>query len=242
MKSRIYKSITLCIVPVMLAAICAGCGKKPEKSEPTQPVVQPTTQTTQATQPALTPAEKAMAMYKELLETYPTILPDNIETLDDRTLGYDENLSQFGMHYDFFSIADLDLDGVPELIASTVINNRWTPVSVFTYDAGVSGQGEIVLLKDPMEPSSYATFEQMSTAGGAYTLYICPDNHIHNVWGGDTPIGYQEENNAYILSGTELVLTACSLGANEDTGSRETIFDYENTESGRNAISEMISG
>lgn len=209
MKSRIYKSITLCIVPVMLAAICAGCGKKSEKSEPTQPIVQPTTQTTQATQPALTPAEKAMAMYKELLETYPTILPDNIETLDDRTLGYDENLSQFGMHYDFFSIADLDLDGVPELIASTVINTAWAPVSVFEYN---EFENQLYLLKDPLDPQSHATFEQMSTAGGTYNLYVCKNGHLHSNWGGDTPVGYQEDDYAYVLTDDGLVVVDCAYG------------------------------
>lgn len=209
MKSRIYKSITLCIVPVMLAAICAGCGKKPEKSEPTQPIVQPTTQTTQATQPALTPAEKAMAMYAELLETYPTIVPDHIETLDDRTLGYDENLSQFGMHYDFFSIADLDLDGVPELIASTVINTAWAPVSVFEYN---EFENQLYLLKDPLDPQSHATFEQMSTAGGTYNLYVCKNGHLHSNWGGDTPVGYQEDDYAYVLTDDGLVVVDCAYG------------------------------
>lgn len=209
MKSRIYKSITLCIVPVMLAAICAGCGKKPEKSEPTQPIVQPTTQTTQATQPALTPAEKAMAMYKELLETYPTIVPDHIETLDDRTFGYDENLSQFGMHYDFFSIADLDMDGVPELIASTVINTAWAPVSVFEYNAF---ENQLYLLKDPLDPESHATFEQMSTAGGAFNVYVCKNGHLHSNWGGDTPVGYQEDDYAYVLTDDGLVVVDCAYG------------------------------
>lgn len=209
MKSRIYKSITLCIVPVMLAAICAGCGKKPEKSEPTQPIVQPTTQTTQATQPALTPAEKAMAMYAELLETYPTIVPDHIETLDDRTLGYDENLSQFGMHYDFFSIADLDLDGVPELISSTVINTAWAPVSVFEYN---EFENQLYLLKDPLDPQSHATFEQMSTAGGTYNLYVCKNGHLHSNWGGDTPVGYQEDDYAYVLTDDGLVVVDCAYG------------------------------
>lgn len=209
MKSRIYKSIVFCMVAGMLAAICAGCGKKPEKSEPMQPIVQPTTQTTQATQPALTPAEKAMAMYKELLETYPTILPDNIETLDDRTLGYDENLSQFGMHYDFFSIADLDLDGVPELIASTVINTAWAPVSVFEYN---EFENQLYLLKDPLDPQSHATFEQMSTAGGTYNLYVCKNGHLHSNWGGDTPVGYQEDDYAYVLTDDGLVVVDCAYG------------------------------
>lgn len=240
---------TVLLVTALTALVLGGCGSQ-KQNEP-QTVPETTVEApTQTTEPAAeqnvkpverTPGEMALLAYQELLKSNPA-LEGTHDELNDLTFGYEENLAKFGNHYDYFAIRDLNHDGIPELFAVTVINNRWTPVSVFTYDAGVSGQGQIVLLKDPMEPSSHATFEQMSTAGGAYTLYICPDNHIHNVWGGDTPIGYQEENNAYILNGTELVLTACSLGANEDTGSRETIFDYENTESGRNAISEMISG
>lgn len=212
MKSRFHKLMALCLVMAMLAVICAGCGKTSESPESTQaatPSTVETTETTQATEPAKTPEQKAMAMYAELLETYPTIVPDHIETLDDRTLGYDENLSQFGMHYDFFSIADLDLDGVPELIASTVINTAWAPVSVFEYN---EFENQLYLLKDPLDPQSHATFEQMSTAGGTYNLYVCKNGHLHSNWGGDTPVGYQEDDYAYVLTDDGLVVVDCAYG------------------------------
>lgn len=86
MNSRFLKSTVFCMVLVMLMAFCTGCGQTHEKSEPSQTTVQPTVETTEATQPSQTPAEKAMAMYEALLKTYPTIVDDNSEDLNDLSL------------------------------------------------------------------------------------------------------------------------------------------------------------
>lgn len=233
MKSGIYKSISLCMVMVMLAGICVGCGKTPSKIEPTEETTRPIVQT-QETAPTKTPAEKATAMYKELLETYPNIVPDNIEVLDNVTLGYEENLSKFGMHYDYFSVVDLNRDGIPELVASTVINTAWTTVSVFEYN---EFENQLYLLKDPLDPQSHATFEQRSTAGGDYFLYICKDGHLHNNWGGDTPIGFQEENHAYVLDGENgLIVVSCEISNFSEDAEYTSVLGDVNDEAGRNAV------
>lgn len=115
MNSRFLKSTVFCMVLVMLMAFCTGCGQTHEKSEPSQTTVQPTVETTEATQPSQTPAEKAMAMYEALLKTYPTIVDDNSEDLNDLSFGYEDNLAKFGMHYDVFGVID-EQDGVRSLL------------------------------------------------------------------------------------------------------------------------------
>lgn len=228
MKSKFNKAMALCLGLVMLAAICSGCSKINTKSESTQPTVPPTAETIQnesnpskidsaeMTEPAEAPAEKALQMYAELLQLYPAVIPNNPEILGDLSFGYEENLAQFGEHYDYFSVLDLNNDGIPELIATTIINNGWMPVSVFQYRAQ---ENELQLLKDPLAPESHATFEHMSTAGGAYSLYICKDNHLHSCWGGDTPIGYQEENHGYVLTQEGLAAVDCEISNRTDNAS-----------------------
>lgn len=210
MKRKIQKSIAFCLTSAVLAAICAGCGTaKTESTQPTQATVPPTTAETVMTEPTETPAQKAMMQYAEFLEAYPAADKDT-ETLDDLTFGYEDDLAEFGKHYDYFTILDLDQDSIPELIAFTVINNKWVPVSAFQYQESAN---DPKLLKDPLAPDSHATFECMSTAGGAYNVYICKENHLHCNWGGDTPIGFQEENHAYVLSQDGLTAVDCALSS-----------------------------
>ncbi len=104
---------------------------------------------------------------------------------------------------------------------------------MFRYDAST---GKAVLLKDPINTDSQVTFEQMSTASGSYSLYICKDNHIHNVWSGDTPVGYQEENYAYVLTDTGLTAVECSAVAGEGNTARFAELAVQNTETNRNAM------
>lgn len=229
MMNRLNKRMSLYLGLVMLAAICSGCGKSTAKSESTQPTVPPTAEMiqnvdsdtaegnfTQMTEAAETPAQKAQLLYGELLKSYPTILHKDVEILRDLSFGYEDNLAQFGEHYDYFAVLDLNNDGIPELIATTIINNGWMPVSVFQYRAQ---ENELQLLKDPLAPESHATFEHMSTAGGAYSLYICKDNHLHSCWGGDTPIGYQEENHGYVLTQEGLAAVDCEISNRTENAS-----------------------
>lgn len=202
-----------------------GCGNQPPK----EPQLVPETVTSPAEMDVKT---KAVSVFQELLRTYPALEGEHPE-LEDPSFGYEENLAKFGQHYDWFMLSDLNRDDVPELIVMTVINKRWTPVSVFRYDAST---GEAVLLKAPADPGSQATFEQMSTAGGAYSLYICKDNHIHSLWGGDTPVGYQEENCAYVLTGNGLEAVECGATAGEGNSARFAELALQNTEANRNAI------
>lgn len=223
MKNRLRKLIAFSLMLGMLTAICNGCGANAAKSEPIQSAVQPTSETiqdfqsgsnpaekdsTEMTEAADTPAQKAMQKYAQLLQSYPAIVQENAEILNDLSFGYEDNLLQFGKHYDFFAVWDFDNDGIPELIASTIINNQWVPVSVFRYQ---ESENEPQLLKDPFDPESHATFEHMSTAGGTYSFYICKENHLHSCWGGDTPLGFQEENHGYVLTPEGLAAVDCGL-------------------------------
>lgn len=207
----------LFLTGILAAAMLTGC--KPQTAKAPEP-----------TAAAADPREKVIAAYQTLLAESPALEGEHPE-LEDASFGYEENLAKFGKHYDYFAVSDLNQDGTPELIAMTVINNRWTPVSVFT----CSENGEAVLLKDPADPAGHATFEQMSTAGGEYTFYICKNNHLHNLWSGDTPIGYQEENHAYALTAAALAPTDCGL-TSTDIAARFADMAVKNTEANRNAI------
>lgn len=212
------KFISLALV-IALAGIFSGCGKSqpavtepPKQAEVTEgtqqaEVTEPAEQTgateqTEATE-AMTPAEEALLCYQEMLAAAPAI-EGQPEQLNDASFGDEQNREMFGKHYDEFALVDLNGDGIPELIASTVINFRWVPVSVFTY---VDGQA--VLLTDPLEGSVNGTFEQNSSANGSYVTFLCGQNHIHILWSGDTPMGQMEENHAYVLEGTTLTAVDC---------------------------------
>lgn len=206
------KFISLALV-LALAGIFSGCGKsQPAVTEPPkQAEVTETTEQTQATEAteqtqateAMTPAQEALQCYQEILTSAPAI-EGQPEQLQDASFDDVQNREMFGKHYDEFAIVDLNGDGIPELIASTVINFRWVPVSVFTYDGG-----QAVLLTNPLEGSVNGTFEQNSSANGAYVTYLCGQNHIHSLWSGDTPVGQMEENHAYTLEGTTLTTVDC---------------------------------
>lgn len=155
---------------------------------------------------------KALLAYQEILKAAPAIEGEH-EELEDAAFDYDQNLQMFGNHYDAFAILDINQDGIPELIALSTVNFRWTPVSVYTY-----ADGNAVLLKDPADGGAHGTFEQSSTANGTYTTYICGENHIHSVWRGTNPMGdAEEENHAYVVEGTTLTATDCSVGENGNT-------------------------
>lgn len=169
-----------------------------------------------ATAPAVEPDEDvsadALSAYQEILRSAPAIEGEH-EELMDASFDYEQSLEMFGKHYDTFAIADINQDGIPELIALTTVNFRWAPISVYTY-----ADGSAVLLKDPLDEGAHDTFQQQSTANGAYITYICEDNHIHSVWRGTDPAGNAaEENHAYILDGTNLVATDCTVGESENT-------------------------
>lgn len=153
--------------------------------------------------------EKALLAYQEILKTSPAIEGEYAQ-LDDASFGYEENKALFGNHYELFALYDMNQDDIPELIAMSTVNFRWTPISIYTY-----ADEEAVLLKNSSDMSSYCTFEQNSSANGAYVTYICEDNHIHSVWRGATPMGEEEENYAYALEGTSLTAVDCAAGENE---------------------------
>lgn len=185
------KHIILVLIFSLVCILC-GCGKnQPTESQP-------------STEPQ-NPTEQAILCYQEILNAAPAIEGKHTE-LEDASFDYEQNFELFGDHFDQFALIDLNGDNIPELLASSVINFRWVPVSVFTY-----ADGNAVLLDDPTGEATHGTFEQCSTAGGNYTTFICEDNHIHSMWSGDTPIGWVEENYAYIMEGTNLAAVDCQL-------------------------------
>ena len=199
-KNRIFSII--CVL--LLAAALAACGRTPAPTPTEAPQ-------TESPAPAADPRAEALSAYRDVLEAAPALEGEHPE-LEDASFGYEQNLQRFGEHYDAFALADLDGDGVPELIAQTVVNFRWTPVSVFTYT-----DGSAVLLKSPLDPASPATLEQNSSANGAYTLLICGEDHLHSLWRGDTPVGEMTEEQVFALEGGALTLTDCPLGESESS-------------------------
>lgn len=232
------KSVVLLIavLSLLLTAVLNGCGKAPAKEpqaeltpEPVQTEVlpEPTQAETAAPQPQLSAEEKALSAYQQILKAAPAIEGDHAE-LYDLSLGYEENLALFGNHYEQFALYDINQDGIPELIALSVVNFRWTPVSVFT-----CANGQAVLLEDPFDPYAHCTFEQNSTANGAYNTYICEENHIHSVWSGTNPWDEAvEDNYAYILVGTSLTAVDCPVG---ESGSTVYFYDIAKSNTAENA-------
>ncbi len=222
MKSRM---ITMACI-ISIAALLGGCGSASKESAKTSDgskISNITIDTTVAAptetaEPVYnTPEEPetsgedtvsaALNAYKGILATNPAMEGDP-EVLYDAAFSYDDNYAMFGEHIDCFAIMDINCDEMPELIAMTKINFRWTIASIFTYV-----DGDTVRLKDPYNEWVEGTFDQCSTANGAYDLYICPEHHIHNVWSGANPMGeLEEENQAYELNGMTLIPVGCTAG------------------------------
>lgn len=154
----------------------------------------------------------ALEAYKEILKAAPALEGEH-EEIYDATFDYGQNVEKFGKHYDSFAVKDINQDGTPELITLSVINFRWTMVSIYTLEAG-----EAVLVKNSQGVGTEGSFDQMSTANGAYVAYICEENHIHSVWRGTDPMGEEiEENTAYAVSGTSLTVVDCTAQETEGT-------------------------
>lgn len=179
--------IVLCTFVLLFSSALAGC------SDNTTPVQEDSSL-----------KNDALKAYLEILKAAPAIDAWH-EELENAAFGYDQNKEMFGDHFEQFAVVDINQDEIPELIALSVVNFRWTPVSVYTYV-----DGKAVLLKDPLDMGAHGTFEQMSTANGAYITYICRDNHIHSVWSGITPVGEVEENYAYVLEDGKLSVVDCT--------------------------------
>ena len=199
------KTVLILLCVLLCAALLGACGTEPatepsDTGEPTAP--------TEATRSA------ALAAYRDILKAAPALEGEHPE-LQDAAFDYDQNAEKFGKHYDRFAVIDIDKDGVPELLAQTVVNFRWTPVSVFAYQNGAAA-----LLKDPSEPEAHGTFEMQSTANGAYTLYICADGHLHSAWSGtDADNHPQMSNSAFSVKDGALTPVNCALG---ETGNAVT--------------------
>lgn len=201
------KRFALLLCSVLLTVALAACGESP----------------------SVDPQAEALSAYREILEAAPA-LEGEPEELWDASFGYEENAAKFGKHYDTFALWDLDRDTVPELIALSVVNFRWAPVSVFRY-----AEGQAVLLHDPQDGEAPVTLWQNSSANGAYTLYLCEEGHVHSLWRGDTPLGQVTEDHAYALEGTGLRETDCPVGENENAVFFPDVAKA-NTPEGRDAV------
>lgn len=199
------KKIVLAVCSLLIAVLLIGCGKAATSEPAPQP--QQTTQT--ETAPEKSPKEMALSAYQEILKAAPAIEGEHPE-LSDATFGYEDNQKLFGNHIELFALCDLNQDDIPELITMSTVNFRWTPVSVYTF-----ADEKVVLVQDPSGAATTCTFEQNSSANGAYVTYVCEENHIHSVWSGDTPVGVMEENEAYVLDGTVLTSVECAAGETE---------------------------
>ena len=191
---------TIWLVCILLfVEVLGGCGKPLAVDEPIEQMQQDLDVT-------------MLSAYRNILKAAPSIEGDYAQ-LGDASFGYEQNQEMFGDHYEFFALFDINQDEIPELIAMSTVNFRWTPVSVYTY-----ADGEVVLLKDQCDLEAHGTFEQNSSANGAYITYICEKKHIHSVWKGTNPMGDpEEENHAYVIEGTSLKAVDCSIGENENT-------------------------
>lgn len=197
-----------------LMTLLGGCGT----SSPTEPVPQDPPpadvslegeQSESEAEPSQEESSPLLA-YQELLQAAPA-LEGEPEELLDASFGYDENQEMFEDHIERFALLDLDKDGTPELITESTVNFRWNIVSVYTLVDG----NAVLLLTSPVE-AAHGTFDQQSTANGAYLTFICEDSHIHSRWSGTDPSGAEaEEDHAYLLEGITLTETDCTVGENE---------------------------
>jgi len=227
---------------VLLAAALTGCGVAPStetnEKPPLRTEIEPSNGTAESgatgagqteggtNESEATLKDKALQAYQEILKAAPAIEGEHDE-LNDASFGYDQNQELFGNHYDLFAIYDINQDDIPELIALSTINFRWTQMSVYTY-----ADGAAVLLKDQMASDANITFDQMSIANGAYIDYICAENHIHSVWRGTNPMGdAEEENHAYALNGATLTAVDCATG---DSGNTVYFYDIAVTNTAEN--------
>lgn len=219
MKNMKLKAILL-ICCLLLTAVLGGCGKAASSTEPPAaqetPAAEPAQEAAQteseAAAPEETVQEKALKAYQEILKAAPDLEGEH-EELYDASFGSEENQELFGNHYDMFMLADINQDEIPELIALSIVNFRWTQMFVYTY-----ADGEAVLLRDQAYPDALCSFDQMSTANGSCFAYICGEHHIHNVWRGANPMGEaEEENHAYAIAGTALTELDCPVGEDGNT-------------------------
>ena len=141
----------------------------------------------------LIPGTQAMAASKKkkAMKAYSKYLAKHVADPSYEKYFYDASFSPANKDYvSSFFLYDINKDNVPELFAFTSVNFRWFNVRIFTYKSGkvtpykIKGVGDAVLT-------------DRATANGSYNFYICSRKHIHNMWGGSTPMGYASYEAVY---------------------------------------------
>lgn len=95
-----------------------------------------------------------------------------------------------------FTIADLDKNGVPELITSHSVGYKIYEIYVYTYRAG-----KVVQIKGVSgKKGSQAAITASCVANGHYYTYTCRKKHLHVDWGGYA--GFT--NTAYVVKNGKL--------------------------------------
>lgn len=134
----------------------------------------------------LIPGTQALAASKKMkaMKAYSKYLAAHVADPSYEKYYDDASYSPENMDYvSSFFLYDINKDKVPELFAFTTVNFRWFNVRIFTYN-----NGNVKLYK--IKGVGDAEFTDRATANGSYSFYICSKKHIHNMWGGSTPMGY----------------------------------------------------
>lgn len=94
-----------------------------------------------------------------------------------------------------FMVADLNKDGIKELITLHPFGFRNSSVYVYTFR-----NGKITRLKD--QNGKYVEISECSWSNGGYDTWICKQKHLHIKWSGFS--GYHEY--VYRMTGGKLIL------------------------------------
>lgn len=152
---------------------------------------------------ALSPvrAEAASAKWKKACKAYNTWLRKNPSKFKDNGDISKRNRKNY-KKTDSFILADLDRDGVPELIASHPMSWKWSEIYVYTYKSG-----KVVQIKGvDGKKGKAAAISANSQANGFYEVYRCKQKHLHVAYSG----GMESFENTYTISKGKLKLYAKS--------------------------------
>ncbi len=138
------------------------------------------------TTPAMAASKKTKAMkaYAKYLQTHKAVVVSDYQYSNASYSPSDLSfINSFFLH-------KVDADTVPELFTLTKVNFRCFIIRIFTYKSG-----QVQLYK--LSSGEDAEFYDSAVACGSYHFFICKKNHIHNVWSGNTPIGFEEKEEIY---------------------------------------------
>lgn len=131
-----------------------------------------------------------------------------------------------------FLTADLDKDGIPELITLHPVGWRHDQLYVFTCK-----NGKVTKIKNSTSDSS---IDMSSAANGSYEVFACNRNHLHTVWSGVNALNFSSASNEKIYTIEKEKLKCYAAVSDNMSRSNQIIYEVNGSQVGKRQYESVV--